>query len=62
MRCVCCYCGILYNVKPPYELDDETHGHCNECHEMMMHNIKIYMEETRKERTHDSLSKMPQAN
>jgi len=31
MRCVCSYCQILYNLKPPYEDDSMTHGVCEEC-------------------------------
>ena len=41
MRCICCECGILYNVKPPFEQDDESHGYCEICFEWHMHNLKI---------------------
>jgi len=41
MRCVCVYCGILYNVKEPFENDSETHGNCDECDRMEKHNLQI---------------------
>ena len=43
MRCVCVYCGILYNVKEPFENDSETHGNCDECDRMERHNLAIVM-------------------
>ena len=41
MRCLCCECGILYDVKPPLDQDDESHGYCEICFEWIMHNLKI---------------------
>jgi len=43
MRCICVYCGILYNVKEPLENDQETHGNCDECDRMEKHNLAIYL-------------------
>jgi hypothetical protein len=31
MRCICCYCEILYDVKEPFEDDSTSHGMCEEC-------------------------------
>jgi len=45
MRCVCVYCGILYNVKEPFDEDFETHGNCDECDRMEKHNLAIAMRE-----------------
>ena len=47
MRCVCVYCGILYNVKEPFENDSETGGNCDECDRMEKHNLAIFMKELR---------------
>ena len=41
MRCICCECGILYNVKPPLAQDDESHGLCEQCFKWIMNNLKI---------------------
>ena len=38
MRSICCECNILFDVKEPYEQDDETHGYCDQCFEMVMAN------------------------
>jgi len=44
MRCICCVCKILYNVKEPFEDDSETHGFCNECYDWLHNNQKIVAE------------------
>ena len=36
MRSICMECGILFDIKPPFENDDETHGYCDECFPMVM--------------------------
>ena len=41
MRVICCECGILYDVKPPSDQDDESHGLCENCFEWIMYNLKI---------------------
>lgn len=43
MRSVCCYCGILFDVKPPYENDQETHGICELCWSIVESNLKLEM-------------------
>lgn len=40
MRSICMECGILFNVKEPYDLDEETHGYCDECFPLVMAKIK----------------------
>lgn len=52
MRSICCECGILFDVKEPFDQDDETHGFCDECFEIIMNNIEI----RRKTREKDSNS------
>ena len=39
MRSICMECSILFDVKEPYEQDDETHGYCDECFSMVLNNI-----------------------
>ena len=41
MRVICSECGILYNVKKPYEDDSTTHGICDECWPWVENNLKI---------------------
>ena len=43
MRCICVYCGILYNIKEPYDIDDETHGNCDECDRIEKYNLDLYL-------------------
>ncbi len=31
MRSICYVCGILFDIKPPFDNDAETHGICDEC-------------------------------
>lgn len=40
MRCVCVECGILYDVKEPFEDDAETHGLCEECFSIVKGNLE----------------------
>ncbi len=40
MRSICCYCGILYDLKEPIEDDHETHGICGECLPGLISNLK----------------------
>ena len=39
MRSICCECNILFDVKEPFDNDQETHGYCDECFKMVMVNI-----------------------
>ena len=48
MRCICVYCGILYNIKEPYDIDDETHGNCDECDRIEKHNIRLKLKSSEK--------------
>jgi hypothetical protein len=41
MRVICSECGILYNLKKPYEDDSETHGLCEICWPWVENNLKI---------------------
>jgi hypothetical protein len=59
MRCVCVYCGILYNVKEPLENDSETHGSCDECYRIEMHNLVIYKKRLRDAKDKNSYSAHP---
>ena len=45
MRCVCYECGIVYDVKPPLDQDEESHGLCDECFPIAMINIAAYRRE-----------------
>lgn len=54
MRSICCECGILFDVKEPYEQDDETHGYCDECFPIMM----LKMASFRRERTNKKLKEV----
>lgn len=45
MRCVCCTCGILYNVKEPFEDDSVGHGICEECFPWVMINLGLERKE-----------------
>jgi hypothetical protein len=45
MRSICAYCKILFDVKPPYENDAETHGICGECFPIVMARWQQQMEE-----------------
>ena len=41
MRVICSECGILYDLKKPYEDDSMTHGICEECWPRVENNLKI---------------------
>jgi len=41
MRSICCECGILFDVKEPFDNDSETHGYCDECFKILMINIVV---------------------
>lgn len=47
MRCVCVYCGFLYNIKPPYHDDSITSGICYECWPMVKNNLAIDIQKKR---------------
>lgn len=40
MRCICSECGMLYDLKEPIDNDQETHGFCDECFEIITSNLK----------------------
>jgi hypothetical protein len=44
VRCVCADCGILYNIKEPFDDDSESHGFCELCFEIIMKNFQIEQE------------------
>lgn len=44
MRCVCCVCGILYNIKEPLDDNSISHGLCPECFTLEMAKIDAYKE------------------
>lgn len=41
MRCQCVYCGIIYDLKEPFEDDSISHGICDECLPGVMNNLKL---------------------
>jgi len=41
MRCQCNYCGIIYDLKEPFEDDSVSHGICPECLPAVMKNLEI---------------------
>lgn len=47
MRCLCAECKILYDVKPPFDQDDESHGLCDECFDFTMHNLEVRRKQVR---------------
>jgi len=51
MRCVCMECKKLYNIKEPFENDDETHGLCDECLSIYLKSLReSYLKSLREER------------
>jgi len=51
MRQICCYCGLLYGVKEPYDLDEETHGICPWCLPDILKNIEIELAQIEESQT-----------
>lgn len=49
MRCQCVECGLIYDIKEPYEQDDVTGGYCDLCFEIIMHNLTVQRDKKRKE-------------
>ncbi len=41
MRQICFYCGLLFGIKEPLDLDEETHGICPWCLPDILKNIEI---------------------
>lgn len=41
MRVICSYCGILYDLKEPFEDDSISHGCCEICWPWVEHNLNI---------------------
>ena len=41
MRCQCTICGIIYDLKEPYEDDSVSHGYCEICWPWVKHNLEI---------------------
>ena len=41
MRVICYECGILYDLKKPYEDDFMSHGLCELCSPWVENNLKI---------------------
>jgi len=39
VRVICSYCGILYDLKEPFEDDSVSHGVCEECWPWVEHNL-----------------------
>jgi hypothetical protein len=54
MRCICIYCGFLYNIKRPFDDDHVTSGICDECWPIVQNNLAI---EIQKMRTGNKTSK-----
>jgi hypothetical protein len=44
MRCQCSYCQIIFDVKEPFDIDDVSHGVCEECWPWLEHNLEIEIE------------------
>ena len=42
MRRVCCFCKIMFGIKPPLDDDRETAGACPECFEIEMAKLDAY--------------------
>jgi hypothetical protein len=40
MRCECCICNILYDVKEPFEDDSVSTGMCPECAPIILGNLE----------------------
>ena len=44
MRSICSYCGILFDVKEPFEDESESHGMCPECLPIVFGNLEKEIE------------------
>ncbi len=45
MRCQCVICGILYDVKEPFDNDQVSHGYCELCWPWVQNNLRIELEQ-----------------
>ena len=52
MRVVYSYCGILYDLKEPFEDDSVSHGICEECLPAVMKNIEIELAQIEESQCH----------
>jgi len=44
MRVICSYCGILYDLKEPFEDDSVSHGVCEECWPWVENNLNAELD------------------